>query len=365
LPSSPLSRVPADVLNKAPGAGAILLAIVVTVGACGQSTSPPGGPHVVATLHVGVTPGVPIVGGGFVWVPNSADGTVSKIDPRANRVVDMIRVGDPEQLRNRTIPVGDPAQGGERGCSPFNIHDAPVGSFVVRLCDIPSALAFGAGSLWATKGDGPAIVRIDPRDDHVAATIPFAGQPFGLAFGPSGLWVTDWLNGSLSLVDPEQDRVVATRAGLGGGPAGLLVTPDAVWVSDSQADLPLRIDPRSLSVVASIPVGRLPLALASFGGAVWIRNEKGSSVDRIDPATNAVVRRIPVGFFLGRDGQDGIGVTSHGLWVGGLNVEFIDPAQARVSARVPRAAVAVAGDGKASVWTSDLAGTVSHIVTDG
>jgi streptogramin lyase len=335
--------------GRAPGLGAILLVIVVLLEACGQNSSPPSGPHVVATLHVGATPGVPVVGGGFVWVPNSAEGTVSKIDPHADRIVDTIRVGDPAQLR-------------ERGCLAPDIHAVPVGSFGVRLCDVPSALAYGAQSLWATRGDGPAIVRIDPNSDHVLATIPFAGQPFGLAFGPSGLWVTDWLNDSLSLVDPEQNRVIATHAGLGGGPAGLLVTSDAVWVSDSQADLVLRVDPHSLSVVARIPAGRLPLALAYFGGAVWVRNEKGSSVDRIDPAQNAVVTRIPVGFFLGRDGQDGIGVTSHGLWVGGLQVEFIDPAKARVSARVPQSAVAVAGDGKSSLWTSDLAGTVSHVV---
>jgi DNA-binding beta-propeller fold protein YncE len=335
--------------RRAPGLRAILLTIVVVLGACGNSTSQPSGPRVVATLHVGVTPGVPVLGGGFVWVPNSADGTVSKIDPRSDRVVDTIRVGDPARLR-------------KRGCTPPNVHDVPVGSFLVRLCDIPSALAFGAGSLWAARGDGPDIVRIDPRSDHVLATIPLAGQPFGLAFGPSGLWVTDWLNDSLSRVDPEQNQVVATHAGLGGGAAGLLVTSDAVWVSESQSDLLLRVDPHSLGVVARIPVGRLPLALADLGGAVWVRNEKGSSVDRIDPAQNAVVTSIPVGFFLGRDGQDGIGLTSRGLWVGGLDLELVDPARARVSARVPLSAVAVAGDGKADLWTSDLAGTVSHVV---
>lgn len=333
----------------AQGLGAILLAIVVALGGCGQSTPTPKGPRVVATLRVGTTPGVPVVGGGFVWVPNSAEGTISKIDPRAERVVDTIRVGDPAQLR-------------ERGCLAPDIHAVPVGSFGVRLCDVPSALAFGAGSLWAARGDGPAIVRIDPGSDQVLATIPFTGQPFGLAFGPSGLWVTDWLNDSLSVIDPTQNRVITTRTGFGGGPAGLLVTPNAVWVSDSQADLVLRIDPHSLDVLARIPVGRLPLALAYVGGAVWVRNEKGSSVSRIDPATNQVATRVPVGFFLGRDGQDGIGVTSHGLWVGGLNLELIDPARASVTARVPHAAVAVAGDGKDSLWTSDLGGTVSHVV---
>jgi DNA-binding beta-propeller fold protein YncE len=321
--------------------------MAAVLGACGQGSSAPSGPRVVATLRVGVTPGVPVVGGGFVWVPNSADGTVSKIDPRAARVVDTFRVGDPAQLR-------------ERGCTPPNVHDVPVGSFLVRLCDVPSALAFGAGSLWAARGDGPAIVRIDPRSDRVLATIPFPGQPFALAFGPSGLWVTDWLNASLSQIDPGSNRVIATRTGIGA--AGVLVTDQGVWVSDSQADLLLRVDPRSSEVVARIPVGRLPLALAYVGGAVWVRNEKGSSVARVDPRQNAVVASIPVGFFLGRDGQDGIGVTSRGFWVGGLDLELIDPSRDRVTARVPRSTVAVVGDGGGSLWTSDLAGTVSHVV---
>jgi YVTN family beta-propeller protein len=327
--------------------GLILLAAALTLAACGQSKPQPSGPHVVATVHVGVTPGLPLVAGGFVWVPNSADGTISKIDPGASRVVDTIRVGDTARLQ-------------QQGCKPPNIHAVPVGSFLVRLCDIPSALAFGAGSVWAAKGDGPAIVRIDPRSDSVTATIPFAGHPFALAFGPSGLWIIDWLSASISLIDPDQNRVVATRAGVPGG--SLLEAGGALWVSNSQGDQVLRVDPKSLDVTATIPVGRLPLALVYFSGAVWVRDEKGSSVERIDPLRNQVVSRIPVGFFLGRDGQDGIGLTSHGLWVGGLDLEMVDPARARVTERVPLTAIAVAGDGRSGLWTSDLVGTVSHVV---
>ena len=97
------------------------------------------------------------------------------------------------------------------------------------------------------------------------------------------------------------------------------------------------------------------------GGSVWVRNTKSSSLDRIDPAQNAVQAEIPVGFFLGRDGQDGIGLTSHGLWVGGLDLEFVDAGKGRVTSRLAVPSVAVAGDGRTNVWTSDLGGTVSHV----
>ena len=109
-------------------------------------------------------------------------------------------------------------------------------------------------------------------------------------------------------------------------------------------------------------MGRLPLALAQFQDAVWVRNEKGSSLDRVDPSRNVVSSRIPVGYFLGRDGQDGIGLTSDGLWVGGAELEKVDAGRSRVTSRLPLAAVAVAGDGGRDVWTSDLTGTVSHVV---
>jgi DNA-binding beta-propeller fold protein YncE len=324
---------------------ALILALVFA--ACAQGGSPPpGGPHVVATIHVGTTPGLPLAAGGYVWVPNSADGTISKIDPRANRVADTIRVGDTAALQ-------------QQGCKPPDIHAVPVGSFIVRLCDIPSSLAFGAGSLWAAKGDGPAVVRIDPGTDRVQATVPIPGHPFAMAFGPSGLWVMDWLDASISLLDPAQNRVVATRAGVPGG--SLMEAAGALWVANSQADQLLRVDPKSLDVAATIPVGRLPLALASLDGAVWVRDEKGSAVERIDPERNHVVSRIPVGFFLGRDGQDGIGLTARGLWVGGLDLEMVDPARGRVTERVPLTTIAVAGDGKDSLWTSNLAGTVSRV----
>jgi YVTN family beta-propeller protein len=45
------------------------------------------------TIGVGKRPEGIAVGAGFVWVANNGDGTVSKIDPRTNQVVDSIHVG--------------------------------------------------------------------------------------------------------------------------------------------------------------------------------------------------------------------------------------------------------------------------------
>ncbi|HEY8775379.1 MAG TPA: hypothetical protein VIM33_02740, partial [Gaiellaceae bacterium] len=47
-----------------------------------------------ATIAVGHGPTGIAVGGGAVWVANSDDGTIMKIDPAQRRVVATIRVGN-------------------------------------------------------------------------------------------------------------------------------------------------------------------------------------------------------------------------------------------------------------------------------
>ena len=55
-----------------------------------------------------------------------------------------------------------------------------------------------------------------------------------------------------------------------------------------------RIDPGTDSVVAEIPVGNGPNALAFAGGDVWVANSVSSTVARIDPTTNTADLPVPL-----------------------------------------------------------------------
>ena len=46
----------------------------------------PDGPRITEQYGVGKSPSAVIGGGGSVWIANSADGTVSRIEPRGRRV---------------------------------------------------------------------------------------------------------------------------------------------------------------------------------------------------------------------------------------------------------------------------------------
>jgi DNA-binding beta-propeller fold protein YncE len=330
------------------GVASLLAALAVGLVAC-QSGSPgaKSPPRVTATLSVGSRPGTPAMGGGYVWVPNTGDGTISKILAGENRVVSTIRVGRAEALQ-------------AAGCGPASVHSYPVGNFDVRRCDLPSSLAYWAGSLWALKNDGPTLLRLDPGSDRVLASIPLSGEPFEISAGPSGLWITDFQHSTLTQVDGVGGRVLRTLSSLGSGAARVLVEEGAVWVTMSLENTVVRLDPTTGKAVARIPLGNRPLAMTAGAGSLWVRNEKSSSVSRIDPFGNRVEAAVPVTFFLGRDGQDGLAFAAGRIWAGGVQLDGIDPAQNQVVERVPHLSVTLAGAGR-TLWTADLGGTVSRV----
>ena len=68
----------------------------------------------------------------------------------------------------------------------------------------------------------------------------------------------------------------------GGGLSG--VSPDAVGV----------IDPKTDELVADVPVGFEPEAIAAGEGGVWVANTRDAAVSRLDPASRTRIDTIPV-----------------------------------------------------------------------
>jgi peptide/nickel transport system substrate-binding protein len=72
-----------------------------------------------------------------------------------------------------------------------------------------------------------------------------------------------------------------------------------------------RVDPTSGSVVATIPVGSGPGAVAVAGGSIWIASQYSATVSRIDPERNAVVQSSSVG-----GGPTALAAADGAVWVG-------------------------------------------------
>ena len=283
-----------------------------------------------------------------MWVANAGEGTVSRIDLSSRRTVARIPIGD-------ITAYSEP-------CKQRSIHQVPHGSFELRMCDLPAALALGPHALWVTKNDTRSLLRIDPSSNRVVAEVPIGIDAWYVTATATAVWATDWGTSTVVRVDPRTNQVVARVPDVPLGPTGIVATADAVWVACSRADVVVRIDPVTNRVAATIPVGHTPLPVDAGFGSVWVRNENDEnpgSVSRIDPLTNRVDATIPVVLEMGRDGLDGLAVTDRGVWVAGLDLEQIDPTTNRVTRRVRHTANAVTAAGGA-LWTIDVAYSVTR-----
>ena len=117
-------------------------------------------------------------------------------------------------------------------------------------------------------------------------------SPAGIAIGDGAVWLTDTEADNVVRVDPTG---LLTPIPVGNGPTGITVGAGGVWVVDSLDDAVVRIDPGTGSVTATIPVGPSPAGIAFGAGSVWVANSGDGTVTRINPNTNSVQATIAVG----------------------------------------------------------------------
>lgn len=263
--------------HRALTAGGLLAAIILTSSACEgpdrdtqQDPAPPntivaelspGSPTVLQPAAVIPTATGPVAiasGAGSIWVAHE-DGSVARIDPRADEVRALIDVGR-------------------------------------RL----GSIAYGHGAVWAGDMAG-FLYRIDPRTNRVSVVRRFGQEPV-LAVGAGALWVA---HGSelLSKVDPDTGKLlgeVKLDQPAGAPPlssGGPVIWRGSVWVPHAFNKVS-RIDSRSLQVVEEIEVGYGP-RLVRDGGRLWVATfdpaaPRGAvSEVSLDPTDTMVVAEGP------------------------------------------------------------------------
>lgn len=258
--------------------------------------------RVVSVTRVGAGPESIAATEDAIWVANSGDRTVSKLDlaTRQLRVVGGVPVahelasslsGDVWLTSFEDPVVTLIASRGEPADDAFSSSPPQV-----RLPGSAEGLAVGGGYLWVTSpsdsGGDDSVSWIDLRTRRLVASAHVGLLPLFAAFGYGSAWVSNYKGDSVSVVRPGSER--AETIPLVGGPLGIAAGEGAVWVVAYWSRELVRIDPETRRVLRRIPVGAGPNAVAVGGGAVWVTNRDDRSLTRIDPATNRVVRTIPL-----------------------------------------------------------------------
>lgn len=318
---------------------------------CTASGTPSASPvplgrfETLASFQLNKLPGGAAVGEGSLWVIDYAEGSISRIDAATNRLAATIQVRDPRRLPG--------------GCGPGTVHDAPTGSFIVRGCDLPSAITVAAGSLWIARNDTRTVERMNPKTSTITATIPVGVRILGMAGTDAGVWLASYEDDRVIRVDPLTNQVAVNDV-LIHGPSAFAISGRFIWVARTRGKIVSRLDPLSAQPLADAATDGRPFPMAVTAGSVWVRNEQGNTVTRFDQVTGQVQARIPVDPFYGIDGVDSIAIVKGKVWIGGLNLQEIDPASNRIVRNLPISGRPLAaGDG--TLWVIGIAGAVSRI----
>ena len=244
------------------------------------------------------------VGEGSVWLLNTADERVSRVDPRTGEV---IRSFEPRG-RPTDIAAGAGALwiGSGPGVTQRVSRVDPATGETTRTVRLPgggeensgnfdaglAGIAVGAGAVWAINPDS-TVSRLDPASGRRVAVIRAPNDVDAIAAGDVGVWVITGGN-TISRIDPRTNRM-RKAIELGSNRLfGIAVGGGAVWAS-SEEGLLWRVEPGQPPSERTIEVGAGVRHVAFSDGAVWVANWNDSTVSRVDPASNQVAARVPVG----------------------------------------------------------------------
>jgi YVTN family beta-propeller protein len=166
---------------------------------------------------------------------------------------------------------------------------------------------------------------------------------------------------SVAVIDPKTNKLVADVP-VGRGPGAVAFDGVSVWVANLNDSTISRINPQTREVVRIIPMEDVVASDITAGGeGIWIADGPHNAVVRVSPDASRVVEEIPTGECAGLDASIAYG--KGGVWfVCAATLIRVDPTNNSASAwdyagGLPRG-IAV---GLGAVWVSNLENTVARI----
>lgn len=247
------------------------------------------------------------IGAGSLWLANSGDGTITRVDLAEGKVVAEITVSENFRWEPNTSTPRSVAASGER--------------------------------VWFPDRTGRAVSRIDPDTNRVVERIPVPVDTFVFAIAIDGddLWLTSPGDGLVLRVDAKNKRVVSTIDDLF-VPTAIALGAGSVWVVDHEADKVARIDPQTNKVFEQIPIGYTPATIAFGEGAIWTADLGSQAVSRVDPETNKEAARINTGMQ-----TFGVAVGGGSVWATGWRVAACESSKEGGLVRIDPSTNKVAG----------------------
>ncbi len=185
----------------------------------------------------------------------------------------------------------------------------------------PRDVTAGFGSIWVANGPSKTVTRIAPATHAVIARIAVPNPASVLAVGGGAVWLTSYPGNSVTRIDPVTNTARDTIAAGDLGPIGITFFDGYVWVANHDGKSTgsvAKIDPKTkpMHIVDRIPVGTQPFAgpswIAGAAGSLWVSVPNLPAVIRINPKTDSITATIPVKGVCGE-----LVATSRNVWIAG------------------------------------------------
>lgn len=240
--------VPSSVSRVDPASGLLVETVELPPARVGgQANVFPGS----SRQHIAVAPDA-------VWVINP-DLTLSRIDPRSNRIVARVR-----KVRAENVATGDGDVWITEGNTVTEIDSAT--NAVARRLTLEAGfladLAIGGGAVWATDPESGNVWRVDTGRRLAARAVPLEMWVAGLAFGEGAVWASNEITDEIHRIDPRTGKT--ERIAMDAAPRDLDAGEGEVWVTAAPPPSPEAALPRTVcQEVQSGGVGRPDLLLVS------------------------------------------------------------------------------------------------------
>jgi streptogramin lyase len=223
-------------------------------------------------------------GAGAVWVANTIASAVLRIDPATARITG--RISTP--LRPVALAVGRHGlwvvgrAETESGADALLHYDEHLR--LLKRIDVArgvSAITLGRYVVWAAERRFPYVLKVNPRGGRPRELAHLDAPATAIAYGAGYIWALMRDADTLAQIDPLSGRTVSSSAGH--RPADVAVAGERVLVTSENDHNVLVFDARTgLETGDPIPVALDPYAIATGLGHVWVTGVGSNSVTRLD-----------------------------------------------------------------------------------
>ena len=260
--------------------------------------------RIVDVVPVGHTPRGVAVGRDYVWVANSADGTISQIGKKSLSIVQTIGLG--EQATDLVESAGSVwvATGIDNTLVQLDAHSGGIHERLHLSSRDQTASAHavtaGAGAIWITSG--AEVLKIDPKSGSVIARIGCCLGANDVAVGGGSVWIVDV--GEVVFRASQADLHKTGGVDLGVAPGAVTFAFGSPWLvfpSNFGRRITLaELDPQTVQVLDSTSIGPSEgypptMELTSGAGDIWVTSFDAGTLVRVDPRRGIVKATIHLG----------------------------------------------------------------------